>query len=215
MGGCTACSPPSLQKICLADLIVEFVTVLDRTPVHTPQLIAALAVLQGFRIYFDFAGYSDMAIGLAQMFGLRVPENFDRPYRATSLQDFWRRWHMSLSLWIRDYIYIPMGRNRGRQQLHILVAMAICGLWHGAAWNFVAWGLYHGFGLGLESIVRNRLPGLFSAHKAVSFLRWIVCYSFVSYGWLLFFYPMATVIQMNREAYQWCFAPQKSRRACC
>ncbi|MBW1883430.1 MAG: MBOAT family protein [Deltaproteobacteria bacterium] len=195
------------KKICLADLIVEFVTVLDRTPVHTPQLIAVLAVLQGFRIYFDFAGYSDMAIGLAQMFGLRVPENFDRPYRATSLQDFWRRWHMSLSLWIRDYIYIPMGGNRGRQQLHILVAMAICGLWHGAAWNFVAWGLYHGLGLGVESIVRNRLPGLFSAHKAVSFLRWIVCYSFVTYGWLLFFYPMATVIQMNREAYQWCFAP--------
>jgi alginate O-acetyltransferase complex protein AlgI len=198
------------KKICLADLIVEIINVLDRAPVHTPHLIAVLAVLQGFRIYFDFAGYSDMAIGLAQMLGLRVPENFDRPYRSTSLQDFWRRWHMSLSLWIRDYIYIPLGGNRGRRHLHILTAMAICGLWHGAAWNFVAWGLYLGIGLGVESIVRNRLgsrlPGLFSEHRGATFLRWIVCYSFVSYGWLLFFYPMATVIQMNREAFQWCFA---------
>ena len=194
------------KKICLADLLVEFIEAIERTPVYTPHLIAVLAMLQGFRIYFDFAGYSDMAIGLAEMLGLRVPENFDRPYRSTSLQDFWRRWHMSLSLWIRDYIYIPLGGNQGRRHLHILIAMGICGLWHGAAWNFLAWGLYHGLGLGIEAAVKARFPGLFSEGRAVSFLRWFVCYSYVSYGWLFFFYPMATVIQMNQAAYQWCFA---------
>jgi alginate O-acetyltransferase complex protein AlgI len=187
-------------------LLVELIEVIDRTPVYTPHLIAVLGILQGLRIYFDFAGYSDMAIGLAEMLGLKVPENFDRPYRSTSLQDFWRRWHMSLSLWIRDYIYIPLGGNQGQRHLHILFAMAICGLWHGAAWNFVAWGVYHGLGLGVESVVKDRFPGLFGEGKAVSFLRWFVCYSYVSYGWLLFFYPMATVVQMNREAFQWCFA---------
>ncbi|MGY8804195.1 MAG: MBOAT family O-acyltransferase [bacterium] len=194
------------KKICIADLTVEIIQVLDRTPTHTPQLVATLAVLQGFRIYFDFAGYSDMAIGLAEMFGLKVPENFDRPYQSTSLQDFWRRWHMSLSSWIRDYVYIPLGGNQGQRHLHILTAMALCGLWHGAAWNFVAWGAYHGLGLGLESMVRTRAPGLFGDSRGLRFARWFVCYSFVSYGWLLFFYPMSTVIQMNREAFRWLFA---------
>jgi len=195
------------KKICLADLIVEFVDVLDRTPVHTPHLIAVLAVLQGFRIYFDFAGYSDMAIGLAQMLGLRVPENFDRPYRSTSLQDFWRRWHMSLSSWIRDYIYIPLGGNRGgRRVFNIVLAMVLCGLWHGAAWNFALWGLYHGAGLGLEGAIRSRLPRLFGDSPLLTLLRWSVCFAYVSYGWLLFFYPLATVVRMTQEALAWSFA---------
>ena len=86
------------------------------------------------------------------------------------------------------------------------LALALCGLWHGAAWNFVTWGIYHGVGLGIESIVRNRFPGLFAENKRTAFLRWLVCYSYVTYGWLLFFYPMTTVIQMNRGACQWCFA---------
>ena len=194
------------KKICLADLIFEIIQVMDRTPTYTPQLVIVLAVLQGFRIYFDFAGYSDMAIGLAEMLGLKVPENFDRPYQSTTLQDFWRRWHMSLSSWIRDYIYIPLGGNRGQQQLHVLAAMAICGLWHGAAWNFVAWGVYHGLGLGIESVVRARFPSLFGEGRTIAFCRWFVCYSFVSFGWLLFFYPLGEVVEMTREATAWFFA---------
>ena len=99
------------------------------------------------QIYFDFSGYSDMAIGLGRMFGFRLPENFARPYSATSITDFWRRWHMSLSRWFRDYLYIPLGGNRGgtRQTYRNLVLVfALTGLWHGAAWTFLLWGLYHG-----------------------------------------------------------------------
>jgi alginate O-acetyltransferase complex protein AlgI len=191
------------KKICVADLLVEPIRVLESSETFTAPLLLALAVLQGFRIYYDFAGYSDIAIGLAAMLGLRVPENFDRPYFSTSLQQFWRRWHMSLSSWIRDYVYVPMGGNRGRRGLHLLVAMALCGLWHGAAWNFVLWGVYHGAGLVLEAGARRRWPGIFRAGRLRSGLGWLVCYGYVSYGWLLFFYPLDVVIDMTREALQW------------
>jgi alginate O-acetyltransferase complex protein AlgI len=188
------------KKICIADLLVPAIEVLETSPRFTPAVVALLAVAQGFRIYYDFAGYSDIAIGLARMLGLSVPENFDRPYWSTSLQTFWRRWHMSLSSWIRDYVYIPLGGNRGRRQLHLISAMGLCGLWHGADWNFVVWGLYHGAGLALEAGVRGRWPRVFEARGAVGALRWSVCYGFVTFGWLLFFYPMERVIQMCAEA---------------
>ena len=150
------------------------------------------------RIYWDFSGYSDMAIGYARMMGIRLPPNFRNPYAARSLSDFWSRWHISLSSWIRDYIYIPLGGNRygvPRRVVNGLIAFAICGLWHGAAWNFVLWGLYHGVGLAVQgnyvrvlgrpgeqiSMVMHRLPPL---SMALTFL-------FVGIGWLLFFYPVA------------------------
>jgi alginate O-acetyltransferase complex protein AlgI len=117
------------------------------------------------QIYFDFSGYSDMAIGLGRMFGFRFPENFNYPYIATSIQDFWRRWHMSLSAWFRDYVYIPLGGNRtstGRMYFNLVLVFFLCGLWHGARWTFVAWGLYHGMFLVLERVglaaVVARLP---------------------------------------------------------
>ena len=105
------------------------------------------------QIYFDFSGYSDMAIGLARMFGFRFPENFRHPYSARSIQDFWRRWHISLSAWFRDYVYVPLGGNRGtprRTYLNLVAVFFLCGLWHGANWTFVVWGLYHGLFLVLE-----------------------------------------------------------------
>jgi alginate O-acetyltransferase complex protein AlgI len=105
------------------------------------------------QIYFDFSGYSDMAIGLGRMFGFQFPENFNYPYTATSIQDFWRRWHMSLSAWFRDYVYIPLGGNRtstGRMYFNLVLVFFLCGLWHGASWTFVVWGLYHGVFLMLE-----------------------------------------------------------------
>ena len=101
------------------------------------------------QIYADFSGYTDMAIGIAMLLGFRFPKNFDRPYTAVSLQDFWRRWHITLSFWLRDYLYIPLGGNRGtewRISVNILITMLLGGLWHGAAWTFVAWGAYHGIG---------------------------------------------------------------------
>ena len=111
-----------------------------------------------FQIYFDFSGYSDMAIGLGRVFGFRFPENFRWPYIAASVQDFWRRWHLSLSTWFRDYLYSPLGGNRvsrGRQYRNLVTVFFLCGLWHGASWNFVIWGLWHGMFLVIERIVHQ------------------------------------------------------------
>jgi len=112
------------------------------------------------QIYFDYSGYSDMAMGLGQMFGIRLPENFNYPYIASSIQDFWRRWHISLSTWFRDYVYIPLGGNRrgtARTYLNLCLVFALCGLWHGASWGFVIWGLYHGLFLILERMGLSRV----------------------------------------------------------
>jgi alginate O-acetyltransferase complex protein AlgI len=118
------------------------------------------------QIYFDFSGYTDMAIGLGRMFGFELPRNFDRPYAATSIRDFWRRWHITLSTWFRDYLYIPLGGNRvgpARQIVNLFTVFLLCGLWHGASWTFVAWGAFHGaflaaerlrFGAWIESLPR-------------------------------------------------------------
>jgi len=125
----------------------------------TSELTVGLAwlgiVCYTLQIYFDFSGYSDMAIGLALLFGFRFPENFNYPYVARSLTEFWRRWHISLSTWFRDYVYVPLGGNRrgaARAFLNLWIVFFLCGLWHGAAWTFVAWGLYHGSFLVLERL---------------------------------------------------------------
>jgi hypothetical protein len=115
---------------------------------HT--LLTATIAFYG-QIYFDFAGYSSMAIGTARLFGYRFPPNFNYPYRAASVTEFWRRWHMSLSFWLRDYLYIPLGGNRGGTLFvcrNLMITMLLGGLWHGAAWNYVVWGALHGVGRG-------------------------------------------------------------------
>jgi alginate O-acetyltransferase complex protein AlgI len=159
----------------------------------------------GFRILLDFSGYSDMAIGFARMLGVRLPENFEWPYLATSIRDFWQRWHISLSLWIRDYVYIPLGGGRGgagRRMLNGLVAFALCGLWHGPAWHFVAWGVYHGAGLAVATTYRTGLGRLGSrlggVLDRVPLLSWAVTFAFVMTGWLLFFYPVGQAVHMLR-----------------
>jgi len=191
------------KKVCIADLLLEAVHVFEHVPKFNGPIVVLLAVLQGFRIYYDFSGYTDMAIGLAQLFNLRVPENFDRPYFSTSLQEFWRRWHMSLSTWIRDYIYIPLGGNRAHRALNLLTAMTICGLWHGAAWNFALWGVYHGLGLVAEAGVRRWLPSLFRDTPLHRVVGWFICYAYVCYGWLIFFYPIHTLWRMTRGLLVW------------
>ena len=138
-----------------------------------------------FQIYFDFSGYSDMAIGLGKMFGFEFNMNFNYPYVAKSITEFWRRWHISLSSWFRDYVYIPLGGNRVSKIKHIrnlLIVWFLTGLWHGAAWNFVAWGLYYGVILIIEkyllSPVLDRLPDV---------VRHIYSIVLVVIGWVLFF----------------------------
>lgn len=141
------------------------------------------SVCYTLQIYFDFSGYSDMAIGLGRMFGFHFLENFRYPYIARSLTDFWRRWHISLSSWFRDYVYIPLGgnrRGRGRQLLNLLIVWFLTGLWHGAAWNFIFWGLYYAILL----IGEHRLW-----EKAVTRLpvfRHVYTLFFVNLGWVLF-----------------------------
>jgi alginate O-acetyltransferase complex protein AlgI len=121
---------------------------------------AWLAVLAyTVQIYFDFSAYSDMAIGLGEMMGFRFPENFRRPYHSRSVTEFWRRWHITLSSWLRDYLYIPLGGNRRgstRTAVNLMTVMVLGGLWHGAAWTFVAWGAWHGAWLMAERVMRVR-----------------------------------------------------------
>lgn len=137
-----------------------------------------------FQIYFDFSGYSDMAIGLGEMFGFHFPENFDHPYESKSITEFWRRWHMTLGTWFREYLYIPLGGNRNgvaRQIFNLLVVWFLTGLWHGAGWNFILWGLYYFVLLVLEKFVLRgvleRLPGIVQ-HLYTMF--------FVIIGWVIF-----------------------------
>lgn len=140
-----------------------------------------------FQIYFDFSGYSDMAVGLGKMFGFEFCMNFNYPYIAKSITEFWRRWHISLSSWFRDYVYIPLGGNRVSKSRHIfnlMVVWFLTGLWHGAAWNFVAWGLYYGIILIIEKYILS--PVL---DKLPSVVRHIYSIVLVVIGWVLFFSP--------------------------
>jgi len=144
------------------------------------------AVFYTLQIYFDFSGYSDMAIGLAEALGFRFRENFDLPYSAASIREFWRRWHISLSNWFRDYLYIPLGGNRKgsvRTVLNLLIVFFATGLWHGAQWNFVLWGLYHGFFLIAERVIPS--TGRFTG-KLVNILKHIYTMFVVCIGWVLF-----------------------------
>jgi len=142
------------------------------------------AISYSLQIYYDFSGYSDMAIGLGRMFGFKFLENFNYPYISRSIQDFWRRWHISLSTWWRDYVYIPLGGSKKspiRVYLNLLIVFFLCGLWHGASWNFVFWGLYQGFFLIIERLgflkLIKKIP-LFVQHAYVLVVTMV--------GWVFF-----------------------------
>jgi alginate O-acetyltransferase complex protein AlgI len=141
------------------------------------------ALAYTLQIFFDFSGYSDMAIGLGRALGFRFPENFDQPYTSRSITEFWRRWHMTLSRWFRDYLYIPLGGNRCgpvRTFLNLFAVFVLCGLWHGAAYTFVIWGIYHGALLVIEKLNKNSL------RISVGLLRWPLTLLLVVVGWVLF-----------------------------
>ena len=158
--------------------------VFDAAAVPSSAVLWIGALCYAMQIYYDFSGYSDMAIGMGRMFGFHFSENFNYPYIADSVTDFWRRWHISLSVWFREYVYIPLGGNRCSVLRHIfnmLVVWLLTGLWHGAAWNFVLWGLYYGLLLILEKHVLGRvLPKI---PKAV---RRIVTFLLALIGWVIF-----------------------------
>jgi len=160
---------------------------------HTPLELLVGVYAYAIVIYADFSGYTDIAIGCALLLGIRFPQNFDAPYRALSLQDFWRRWHMTLSRWLRDYLYIPLGGNRDgvrRTYRNVVLTMVIGGLWHGAAITFVVWGAIHGGFLALERFVRERwraqYPEPVMPLAASAVLRWLVTFHVVCLAWIFF-----------------------------
>ena len=171
------------KKVVIADALAPIADTAfaSDNPSFATAWVGALAYTG--QIYFDFSGYSDMAIGLAMMFGLRLPENFRRPYSAVSITDFWRRWHMSLSRWFRDYLYIPLGGNRGGTTgtyRNLVIVFMATGLWHGAAWTFVLWGAYHG-----ALLIIERATGLAKSEQYVV-LRRAITFVLVIFGWVLF-----------------------------
>ncbi len=169
------------KKMLIADSVAPLV---EAAYEAEPTMASAWIAAVGFavQIYFDFSGYSDMAIGLGKMLGFTFPENFDRPYAAATITDFWRRWHITLSTWFRDYLYIPLGGNRGSKLVtyrNLIIVFLVTGVWHGAAWTFVVWGMWHGAALLIE-----RRAGI-QAHHTHPLLR--VWTGFVVLGgWVLF-----------------------------
>lgn len=184
-----------VEKVLLADTLASFVDP-ALASYHTLSTGGAWLAMLGYtcQLYFDFSGYSTMAVGLGYIFGLRIPQNFNLPYRALDPSDFWRRWHISLSTCMRDYLYIPFGGNRGGEWhtfRNLMLTMLIGGLWHGAAWTFVAWGAYHGL---LLAIYRRLAP---TWDMLSSWIRRPVMWLLVVVGWVLFrstSFGMATVL---------------------
>lgn len=180
------------KKLLLANTLgAVYTTIQSQGAANTSALGAWLGIIcYTLQIYFDFSGYSDMAIGLGKVFGFSFSENFNYPYIATSVTDFWRRWHISLSTWFKEYVYIPLGGNRRkvpRVILNLLIVWLLTGLWHGAAWNFIAWGLFYGILLILEKYV------LAPVLKHIpSFIKYPVTMLIVMTGWVFFSAPTLT-----------------------
>lgn len=167
----------AFAKFVLADNCASFVKLAET---GNPWIVLSSIYLFGLRIYFDFAGYSFIALGLGRLLGVRLTVNFLAPYSSTSIAEFWRRWHVSLSHWFRDYVYIPLGGSRrGLLALNLLIVFVVSGLWHGAGWNYVMWGAFHGL---LLIAARSWL----SRANAPRFIAWFATFNAVMIGWLLF-----------------------------
>ena len=155
-----------VKKLVLADNLATLADALFNDPRGASAGTALVGIFAfGFQIYFDFSAYTDMARGIARLLGLELPRNFRFPYAASSPSDFWRRWHMSLSRWLRDYLYIPLGGNRHgriRTYQNLMITMALGGLWHGAGWHYMVWGALHGVFLAVSHLLRGRIarPGV-------------------------------------------------------
>ncbi len=175
-----------IKKLFIADYLAKYVDMVFENPGFYSGAENLLAVFAyTFQIYFDFSGYSDIAIGLALLVGYRLKENFDNPYNATNITVFWRKWHISLSSWLRDYVYIPLGGNRKGEfntYLFLLMTMLIGGFWHGASWKFVFWGAAHGLALGFHKLIKAKIPD----HWLLNALGWLATFLFVSFCWIFF-----------------------------
>ncbi|MGJ0906278.1 MBOAT family O-acyltransferase, partial [Clostridium botulinum] len=173
------------KKVIIADTIAGIAdTIFSLSNVGIDQPTAWLgAICYTFQIYFDFSGYSDMAIGLGYLFGFKFMENFNYPYISKSITEFWRRWHISLSTWFKEYLYIPLGGNRkGNTYLNLFIVFLVTGLWHGASWNFIAWGIWNGIFIIIEKIINKKRWYI----KIPSFIKTTITMFIVILGWVLF-----------------------------
>ena len=175
------------KKVAIADNLAPLVELVYSGPAKPAPAVVLGTVAFALQIYGDFSGYSDIARGLARVLGFDLMVNFNLPYTATNPREFWQRWHMSLSTWLRDYLYISLGGNRrgtARTYVNLAVTMLLGGLWHGAAWNFVLWGAWHGAGLVVH---RALCPQQQAARSKLTVaLAWTATLAFVLFGWLLF-----------------------------
>jgi alginate O-acetyltransferase complex protein AlgI len=179
------------KKVVIADSLAPMVDACFSTPAHEVNTAIAWLGAIGYtlQLYFDFSGYSDMAIGLGRMLGFKLPENFTRPYSSATITEFWRRWHMSLSRWFRDYLYIPLGGNRHgvwHTYRNLWIVFTLTGLWHGANWTFLVWGLYHGTALVIE---RRFGWAVAIAEPAPWLMRRLLTLFIVVFGWVIFRSP--------------------------
>lgn len=197
-----------MKKLVIADTLMPLSNLILRPESGHPFLLYVSVLAFTARLYFDFSGYSDIAIGIGRLFGFRIMENFKAPYLKRNLVDFWRSWHISLTSFITEYVYIPLGGSRRgavRTALNTLIAFGLSGLWHGAAWHFVAWGLWHGVGLLVvrewhraSKLLRSKiaLSDAFARSRVGAALSyafgWTVTFVFVSAGWVLFAVPMGS-----------------------
>lgn len=184
------------KKLILGDAAAAVAAYLETAQGFSPTVLGGWAVMlcYTFHIYFDFSGYSDMAIGLGRMFGFEFPENFNYPYMARSITDFWRRWHITLSTWFREYVYIPLGGNRkgkGRTFFNLAAVWFLTGFWHGADWNYILWGVYFWVFLALEKAFLGKF-----LQKCVPLAR-IYSLLIIGFGWMIFFHNDLSMIRTS------------------
>ncbi len=189
-----------VKKFAGADLLTSLTDHLNAADIDAAPRWALVVWLAAysFKIYLDFSAYSDIAIGSARLFGLRVPENFNWPLLATNPAEFWSRWHISLTKWLTDYVFIPLGGSRGSQLSacrNVLLVMAVSGLWHGAGWNFVAWGLWHGVMLVGHRLLRARRDEEAPPGVAGRLAGWLATYTLTTLGWAFFAMDLPTALR--------------------
>ena len=203
-----------LKKAVFADYIAQYNNIAFGNPSGYTGFELLMAVL-GFtmQIYCDFSGYSDMAIGLSSIMGFDLGINFNYPYRSLNVTEFWHRWHITLSTWLRDYVYIPLGGNRKgkvRQYVNLMVTMLLGGLWHGAAWTFVVWGAGHGIALCVHKLCKPWLDTIAST-RFTRFVSWLVTFSLVAFLWIFFransFHAADQVIRGILTDFEWAYLP--------
>ena len=177
------------KKIVIADFISVYVSALFDAGRYSGPVTVLAGILFGFQIYADFSGYADIALGAARLLGIRLHINFDSPYLADSIREFWRRWHITLTSWFTDYVYIPLGGSRRGTAVHvrnILIVFLLSGFWHGADWHFAAWGLFHGVLLSCGVLLKQTTPEVPFNHGPARILRVALTFLLTSLGWILF-----------------------------